>query len=175
VIVAVGLLVALDFHHSPRAPWNTEIVLFRPNHPAMDPARLRGLGAVSSVEGMGWNRRDETPDVPADFLAALGRAFGGDRSQDILVTVAAEALGVHSVWFEYQHLLAYHRGERQRSDTFARTVLSCETQDHNARHLLIVTGEPFPTCLEQAHWQKDRLIEGNSLSLTLFVRTPPQP
>lgn len=171
-VVALGLLVAWDFHHAERAPWNTEVILFQVAGPeeARDPARLRGLGAVSSIESLGWNRRDETPDVPDELLRGLSAVFPGERSNRVLVTAAAEEIGVHSVWFEYQHLLASEIGAPRRPDLFPHTARLCGPYQRTAEFLLLVTGEEWPACLLRSDWQQDRVIEGDGRSLTRLRR-----
>jgi len=172
VVVGLGLLVAWDFHHADRAPWNTEVILFQVGGPeeARDPVRLRGLGAVSSIESLGWNRRDETPDVPNNLLRGLSAAFPGERSRRVLVTAAAEEVGVHSVWFEYQHLLASHLGAPRRPDFHPQSASPCGSDQRTADYLLMTTGEEWPSCLQRSHWQKDRRIEADGHSLTLLRR-----
>lgn len=74
-LLAVGLLVAVDFHFAPPACWNSAVVLLpgHPDTPVPDENSrptagvatprpeviLRGLGAASSVGGRGWMRGDE--------------------------------------------------------------------------------------------------------------------
>jgi hypothetical protein len=170
VVVAIGLLVALDFHHGERAPWNAELVLFAIDAPGKDPARMRGLGAVSSIEALGWNRRDETPDPPHQLLDALAEAFADDTGSTVLITPSAEAVGVHSVWFEYRHLLARRTNNKGAATDYAKTGLLCQDYDPLAPYLVMVSGEPLPDCIDPKDWREDSLIVGDSISLTRLRR-----
>ena len=171
VVVVTGLLVALDFHHGERSPWNAEVVLFAIDEPRKDPARMRGLGAVSSIEALGWNRRDETPTVPHELLDALAETFAEDTGSTVLVTPAAEAVGVHSVWFEYRHLLARRANNKGAATAYAKTGLLCQNYDPLAPYLLMVSGEQLPDCIDSNNWHEDALIVGNSISLSRLRRT----
>jgi len=172
--VVGGLLVALDFHHAERAPWNKELVLFSFDTPGKDPARMRGFGAVSSIEALGWNRRDETPDVPEQLLDSLAATFAEDPGSQVLVTPSAEDVGVHSVWFEYRHLLARRSGKNAAASAYPKTGLLCEAHDPEAKYLVMVSDEPLPGCIDPEKWQQDALITGNATSLTRLLRRAKQ-
>jgi len=174
VTIAVGLLVALDFHHAERAPWNKEMVLFSFDTAGKDPARMRGLGAASSIEALGWNRRDETPDVPERLLDSLAATFAEDPGSQVLVTPSAEDVGVHSVWFEYRHLLARRSGKNAAASAYPKTGLLCEAYDPKAEYLIMVTDEQLPDCIDPQDWQHDALITDDTTSLTRLLRRDKQ-
>jgi hypothetical protein len=172
VVTMLGLLVALDFHHAPEAWWNRELVVITPQDGHRAEVRLRGMGAVSSVEALGWNRRDETPDVEWDFLAAVQAEFATDPGKIVLVSEAVYDLGVHSVWFEFEHLLAYNRGGRGPWDDYSRSLPPCDVGSDGSSALLLTDEEPFPDCLEQADWVSSKRIGTVDLFVVLFERIP---
>ena len=166
--VVVGLGVAWDFHHARPGLWNQQVLLFslgeeRPT------ARLRGLGAVSSVEALGWNRRDETPDVPDLLLAAVDAAFGDQPDASILVSSGAAALGIHSVWFEYAHLLAWLDDRAGPIASYPKTSPACPLDaPAEADALLVAVDEDFPGCLSLDNWQLEQRLSGRDRELHLY-------
>ncbi len=174
VFMVLGLLVAWDFHHANRSPWNHEVVFFSIGQDGPS-ARLRGLGAVSSVEALGWNRRDETPNVPEKLLAATWDVFDKEPETDVLVTAGAEAAGVHSVWFEYEHLRAYLAGEKNLLSNYPKSADPCPVDPEGGSTTLLLTpDEDFPGCLEEGLWTLDKRLSGENLELLLYRRKPPQ-
>ena len=56
--IALGLLVAVDFHSETRLLWSAPVTVLEPTGESPC-SELRGLALVSSVEHRGWSRRDE--------------------------------------------------------------------------------------------------------------------
>ncbi len=114
VAVVAGLLVALDFHFAPPAPWNHPIEVYsgRPETPddaGLPPLIARGLGLADSVEQRGWSRWDTTPPSDQEYLEdvwASIEACGGPA-----LALSAHVTPNGSIpWLQYRAVLSYLEG-----------------------------------------------------------------
>jgi hypothetical protein len=118
VAVAVGLLVAADFHHLPSTPlsraaepqpWARSMEPDEDN--VLPPVRFRGLGAASSWERRGWGRFDESPPERETLRSDLLEALAACRPARIEQEEYAPVISEHGdlVWLEYAFALARAR------------------------------------------------------------------
>ena len=144
--VAVGLVVALDFHHLPSTPvsraaeaqpWQREIEPDEDN--VLSTVRFRGLGAASSWERRGWGRLDEAPPDRRPLRRAL---------LDVLVPCAPSRIEQQEyapviteqgdlVWLAYEFALRQARGELPRTPFWG----TCDPSQDTPPGLVVLAAE----------------------------------
>ncbi len=109
VALAAGLLVAADFHLSPRAPWNAPVVVYGGQGP-LPAITARGPGASSSFEQRGWARRDAVIDAEAAWLEQLWSVMARCQSR-FVANVADVSVAGGPFYLRYRAALSRLRGE----------------------------------------------------------------
>lgn len=120
-ILAVGLVVGVEFHLSPPAPWNTSAlalagggapqapgdssgeVEFGGDYKGRPQVVFRGLAAASSVEDRGWTRGDEQPPPRSQLREAVWRAVAAQAPTCLGLPWEQAALGERGdfAWWQW--------------------------------------------------------------------------
>lgn len=168
--VALGLLLAVDVHLAPEAPWNRPWILLR-NDTEMPFTTARGISLASSFGQRGWVRRDEQRPPRRAQREQVWRALAA--CEPLTVAFGARVIGAtgDAIWWQYRRRLAAVRGEHE-----PRTVAegNPDLQQVDPRWALVVTGESGVGLLEDlgGRWEAvERLPEpGGSSEVTLWRR-----
>jgi len=109
VVLTAGVLLAADFHHGPRAPWNAALELRVMPQSAISeahipPITLRGVGLASSFERRGWVRRDDPQPARQGARQAVWSWVQECGADTVILDVDAPLIAPDGdfSWFEYQ-------------------------------------------------------------------------
>ncbi|MEE2829483.1 MAG: hypothetical protein VX498_09855 [Myxococcota bacterium] len=109
-VLAVGLLLHLEFHLAPSGPWNQEITVFA-EHEEVPPIRFRTAFLGNSFEQRGWSARADTEDPRPEGREAIWLAISDCGVSQLGVVEGLDDQG-DAWWLRYRTRLAQVRGER---------------------------------------------------------------
>jgi hypothetical protein len=180
---ALGLAVALDFHHLPRTDLTPTLTINLETNSTGDfglpigGVVTRGVGAGSSVEQRGWARSDEVEAERRGLRSALSEWL--DECQPVGVAAISGGpligAGGDHAWLDYEDGLAQVEERRVRS--VAIFNLDCDEPEDLPDGVLFLTpargsGAVPPPCLVGEAWRHARAIEDpvGGVGLTVWTR-----
>jgi hypothetical protein len=166
VVVAVGAIVATDFHFAPPSALTYPLQLIGARHDNSPWTRARGLGAASSVELRGWARHDEAEPAREALrgdvwtvIEACGRGvcIAGERN------VGAIGRFGDQEWVRFRGML-----EEERTGHETHVITTCPTrsdrvpQECTADLAIEPLGPgdlaPPPGCIDDGIWELHTLV-----------------
>ena len=161
VLLAIGGLIALDFHVGVEGPHNRPTVLLQDEGEHLPRTFARGLFAAASEERRGWSRRDEDRPERAAFRDALwaGILRCGARVPAVLSErPLVDPDGDHA-WLQLRALEEelLRAGPRVEPEALCVPEARIGDAQREGRLDLLVTGRgsglALPDCVEPALWQ----------------------
>jgi len=160
-VMAVGLLVLVDFHFGSPSLLNREVMLSHPHLPDVPPTAARGLGATGSVEQRGWGRADRQLATSRAWREALWNEVREQRPSYLGVPGQSELIDPWGdlEWWRYRGLLDQVSGPSSGPEVIAICPppggAAYEPEEPDLVVQLVLPGsKPQPPgCLRPTDWQ----------------------